>query len=43
MIELEDGRAFYLSKEECFDMVYLINDPKIIRPQSLSKIHKIFK
>ena len=40
MIKLRNDRTFYLSKTEIVDFMKLINDPKIIRPQSLDKIYR---
>ena len=40
MIKLHNDRTFYLSGDEMVDFMKLINDPKIIRPQSLDKIYR---
>ena len=43
MIKLRNDRTFYLSENEIVDFMKLINDPKIIRPQSLDKIYREIK
>ena len=43
MVKLHNDRTFYLSENEIVDFMKLINDPKIIRPQSLDQIYKEIK
>ena len=43
MVKLHNDRTFYLSEDEIVDFLKLINDSKIIRPQSFDKIYRKIK